>query len=78
MGESGPMHLVEDALGLDAKLVPLWRAMARYADEQIGEVSAREEGEGQDKGPSPVDESELSAAEADLILAAHFSTRRHT
>ena len=37
MGESGPMHLVEDALSLDAKLVPLWRMMARYADSQVGE-----------------------------------------
>lgn len=36
MGESGPIHLVKDALGLDAKLVPLWREMARHADAQIG------------------------------------------
>jgi hypothetical protein len=35
MGESGPLHLVQDALSLDAKLVPLWRAMAQYADEQV-------------------------------------------
>ena len=75
MGESGPMHLVKDALGLDAKLVPLWRAMARYADEQIGVLSASRGREGQVNGPSSGDESELSAAEADRILAAHFSTR---
>ena len=31
-GESGPMHLVTDPMSQDAKLVPLWRAMARYAD----------------------------------------------
>jgi hypothetical protein len=31
-GESGPMHLVKDTLTLDAKLVPLYRAMARFAD----------------------------------------------
>jgi sugar phosphate isomerase/epimerase len=31
-GESGGMHLVKDTLTLDAKLVPLWRAMARFAD----------------------------------------------
>lgn len=31
-GETGPMHLVKDTLTLDAKLVPLYRAMARYAD----------------------------------------------
>lgn len=31
-GETGPMHLVKDTLSLDAKLVPLYRAMARYAD----------------------------------------------
>ncbi len=32
IGETGPMHLVKDTLTLDAKLVPLYRAMARYAD----------------------------------------------
>ena len=31
-GESGPAHLVSDPLGQDAKLVPLYRLMARYAD----------------------------------------------
>ena len=31
-GESGPMHLVQDALGNDARLVPLLRLMADYAD----------------------------------------------
>lgn len=32
VGETGPMHLVRDTLTLDAALVPLYRAMARYAD----------------------------------------------
>lgn len=32
VGETGPMHLVKDTLTLDASLVPLYRAMARYAD----------------------------------------------
>lgn len=31
-GESGPLHLVTDTLTQDAVLVPLYRAMARYAD----------------------------------------------
>jgi sugar phosphate isomerase/epimerase len=31
-GESGPMHGVNDPLTLDAKLVPLYRMMARWAD----------------------------------------------
>ncbi len=31
-GESGPMHGVDDPLTLDAKLVPLYRFMASYAD----------------------------------------------
>lgn len=31
-GESGPMHLQTDPMSQDAKLVPLWRAMATYAD----------------------------------------------
>lgn len=34
VGESGPMHLVTDTLTLDASLVPLYRAMANYADNQ--------------------------------------------
>merc|ERR1712062_286525 len=35
VGESGPMHLVDDPLGQDQRMVPLLRAMARYCDEQI-------------------------------------------
>jgi hypothetical protein len=31
-GETGPLHLVTDTLTQDAALVPLYRAMARYAD----------------------------------------------
>jgi len=31
-GESGPMHAVSDPLSNDARLVPLYRMMARYAD----------------------------------------------
>ena len=31
-GETGPMHLVTDTLTQDAALVPLYRALARYAD----------------------------------------------
>ncbi len=31
-GETGPFQTVKDSLSQDAKLVPLWRAMARYAD----------------------------------------------
>ena len=32
VGESGPLHLVKDPMALDAKLVPLYRAMAKHAD----------------------------------------------
>ncbi len=32
LGETGPMHLVTKTLDQDAKLIPLYRAMARYAD----------------------------------------------
>lgn len=74
MGETGPMHLVKDALGLDAKLVPLWRAMARYADAEIGVDIGR------NSGPSttgvPRQGVELSLAEADKILARHFASAR--
>ena len=75
MGESGPLHMVKDALGLDAKLVPLWRAMARYADAQIGadeEVGRREGLRGAAVGAQG---GELSTAEADRILAAHFGSQ---
>ena len=75
MGESGPIHLVQDALGLDAKLVPLWRAMARYADAQIGAVLETRGTDGREGGPPGEHASELSASEADRILAAHFSSR---
>ena len=68
MGESGPLHLVKDALGLDAKLVPLWREMARYADAQIGVGGGQSEA-----GPT---RGELSMTEADRILSAHFGDRR--
>ena len=34
-GESGPMHDVDDPLTLDAKLVPLYKFMAAYADASV-------------------------------------------
>ena len=37
VGESGPMHLVDDPLKQDQRMVPLLRAMARYCDQQIVE-----------------------------------------
>ena len=42
MGETGPIHLVggDRTLDLDASLVPLFRMMAEYADEQVGAVSS--------------------------------------
>ena len=39
VGETGRMHLVVDALGQDAALVPLYRAMARYADASAQGIS---------------------------------------
>ncbi len=38
VGEAGPMHLVTDALGLDAKLVPLYRAMAAYGKDPTADT----------------------------------------
>ena len=69
MGESGPMHLVKDSVSLDAKLVPLWRAMAEYADSHSsgGPASARS------SGPTS---STYSPEEADRVLAAHFAATR--
>merc|ERR1719203_778719 len=37
VGESGPMHLVQDPLQQDQTMVPLLRAMAWYCDQQIAE-----------------------------------------
>eukprot|EP01048_Picozoa_sp_COSAG05_P027504 COSAG05_NODE_8056_length_741_cov_0.671340_1_plen_182_part_01 len=36
VGESGPMHLVKDAIKLDASLVPLYRLMALACDAEVG------------------------------------------
>lgn len=41
VGETGPMHLVKDTLTLDAALVPLYRAMARYADASAQGIALR-------------------------------------
>ena len=41
IGETGPAFAVKDALALDAKLVPLYRFMAAYADEQVGKGDDR-------------------------------------
>lgn len=68
MGESGPMHLVEDSITLDAKLVPLWRAMAEYADSH----SSGRSGSSSDHSSSR-SSSNISAEEADRVLAAHFA-----
>ncbi|GAC1428042.1 MAG: hypothetical protein NVSMB65_01170 [Chloroflexota bacterium] len=40
-GETGPMHLVVDTLTQDAALVPLYRAMARYADASAQGIALR-------------------------------------
>jgi sugar phosphate isomerase/epimerase len=40
-GETGPMHLVTDTLTQDAALVPLYRAMARYADASAQGITLR-------------------------------------
>ena len=40
-GETGPMHLVQNTLTQDASLVPLYRAMARYADASAQKISIK-------------------------------------
>ena len=42
VGESGPAFLVRDALELDARLVPLYRHMARFADERADSPTAQQ------------------------------------
>jgi hypothetical protein len=87
VGESGPMHLVTDALGLDAKLVPLWRAMAAYADQQLPLPPAQHggSGSGSESGGSAVRNGKedvrpsvgpMSAAQAECILQEHFRNTR--
>jgi hypothetical protein len=43
MGETGPMNLVggDRTLDLDASLLPLYRLMADYADQQVGQAPLR-------------------------------------
>ena len=43
VGETGPAFLVQDALELDARLVPLYKYMARYADEQASGGATHEQ-----------------------------------
>lgn len=75
MGESGPMHLVTDALGLDAKLVPLWRAMAEYADKQSsGGVLSSSPAQSARSQPAGSAANNISEAEAERILSQHFNT----
>jgi sugar phosphate isomerase/epimerase len=45
-GETGPMHLVKDTLTQDASLVPLYRAMARYADASAQGIALKVEDPG--------------------------------
>ena len=73
MGESGPMHLVTDAVSLDARLVPLWRAMAEYADAHSSSGGGRGPPAG---GPTASGSTNYSAEEAERVLAAHFATQQ--
>lgn len=41
IGETGQMHLVKDTLTQDAALVPLYRAMARYADASAAGITMK-------------------------------------
>lgn len=69
VGESGPMHLVKDAIKLDASLVPLYRLMALACDAEVGLPlsqplsSARTGGSGNNN----------SIADAERVLQAHFA-----
>lgn len=45
-GETGPMHLVTDTLTQDAALVPLYRAMARFADASAQGIAIKVEDPG--------------------------------
>lgn len=75
VGESGPMHLVEDAILLDAKLVPLYRLMALTCDAEVGGAaapSAPSSAGTSTESPGSLDIS--SIAEAERILAQHFAS----
>ena len=77
------MHLVDDALSLDARLVPLWRSMAAYADSQIqhdngladdSPWSNSQAGAGA-VSVEPSGVGDVSAAEQ--VLARHWSEKPH-
>ena len=71
------MHLVTDPMTQDAKLVPLWRAMAEYADAHSGAGA----GPSYSRGPSaaggpPPGSATFTEAEANNILESHWRTQR--
>ena len=61
------MHLVKDALSLDAKLVPLWRAMADFADNHSGQHSPSASSS---QPMQPMDEEQ-----ANRLLQRHFDSK---
>eukprot|EP01051_Picozoa_sp_SAG22_P003286 SAG22_NODE_158_length_16966_cov_26.252446_5_plen_456_part_00 len=69
VGESGPMHLVKGAIQLDAKLVPLYRRMAAYADAEAG-IPTGAGGGGAGHSSAARGDGDLASAEA--VLAQHF------
>jgi hypothetical protein len=62
------MHLVKDAIALDASLVPLYRLMALTCDAEVG-LGAAPSGIGPSGG---VVGGDAAIAEADRVLNAHF------
>ena len=71
------MHLVTDPMTQDAKLVPLWRAMAEYADAHSGAGAGPSYSS---RAPSAAGGTPGSAtfteAEANNILESHWRTQR--
>lgn len=65
VGESGPMHLVKDAIKLDASLVPLYRLMALACDAEVGLPLAAAQRNGS---------KDASVVEAERVLQAHFGS----
>ena len=76
VGESGPMHLVTDSLTLDAKLVPLWRAMAEYADAHSGAGAGPSYSRGPSAAGGTPGSATITEAEANNILESHWRTQR--
>ena len=83
VGETGPMHQVKDALALDAKLVPLWRLMARECDREAQALAVSTSSPPQSgtpvtpRGGGWEEKRSLSLSATEAVAEAEQLLRRH-